>query len=472
MGNAGLTVTQQNSGSMAFGGNLTVHGTNNTLNSPIAFNAAGKTLHFYLPSNIAAGNTLLTVKGSPLDIRSSTIGVGLLGGGTPLKAGDSVTLIDASAQGLSADASYTNTTTGMVGISKIYDFDLSANTKKLLATVTGAQASDPAVRKSPAEGQAAAVSLVTQGADLAAGAGLGNARSATRSAAHVAGTASRGGAGADGLGVTGFGATSGGTSRYNTGSHVDANSLSFIVGLAKMWQAPCADVLGGVFFETGFGSYNSHNRLQDGGSLKGEGDSRYVGGGLMGRVDLTESALQGLYAEASLRAGSLYADYKSGALPNSDLRASYDTNTAYYGAHTGLGYIWLLGENANLDLYAKYFWAHTNANSVTILGDDVRFKAVNSHRTRLGGRLSYELNEYITPYIGAAWEYEFDGKAKSVVAGTGAPAPSLKGSTGVGELGLSWQPAAESQFSIDAGVQGYTSMREGVSGNLQIKYEF
>ena len=102
----------------------------------------------------------------------------------------------------------------------------------------------------------------------------------------------------------------------------------------------------------------------------------------------------------------------------------------------------------------------------------MHFEAVNSHRTRLGGRLSCALNEYITPYIGAAWDYEFDGKAKSVVAGEGAPAPSLKGSTGVGELGLSWQPSAESAVSIDAGIQGYTGMREGVSGSLQFKYEF
>ena len=82
------------------------------------------------------------------------------------------------------------------------------------------------------------------------------------------------------------------------------------------------------------------------------------------------------------------------------------------------------------------------------------------------------LNEYITPYIGAAWDYEFDGKARSVIMGESAPAPALKGSTGVGELGLTWQPALESVFSVDLGVQGYTGMREGVSGNVQLKFEF
>ena len=82
------------------------------------------------------------------------------------------------------------------------------------------------------------------------------------------------------------------------------------------------------------------------------------------------------------------------------------------------------------------------------------------------------MNERFSPYIGAYWEHEFDGKAKSTVNGNRIDAPTLKGSTGMGELGLSFKPVTDSGFSLDLGVQGYTGVREGVSGSFQMKWEF
>ena len=54
----------------------------------------------------------------------------------------------------------------------------------------------------------------------------------------------------------------------------------------------------------------------------------------------------------------------------------------------------------------------------------------------------------------------------------GIGSPSLKGDTGVGELGLTVRPVKDSGFSFDLGVQGYTGVREGVSGSVQLKLEF
>ena len=95
-------------------------------------------------------------------------------------------------------------------------------------------------------------------------------------------------------------------------------------------------------------------------------------------------------------------------------------------------------------------------------------------RTRVGGRFSYALYDELAPYAGAAWEYEFDGKARATTYGFDVPAPSLKGSTGVGELGISFTPNVLSQnaFAVDLGVQGYTGMRQGISGSVQLKFEF
>ncbi|MDR2861427.1 MAG: hypothetical protein LBV07_02610, partial [Syntrophobacterales bacterium] len=51
-------------------------------------------------------------------------------------------------------------------------------------------------------------------------------------------------------------------------------------------------------------------------------------------------------------------------------------------------------------------------------------------------------------------------------------APSLRGGTGIGELGLTLKPSKDLPLSFDLGVQGYVGKREGVTGSLQTRYEF
>jgi outer membrane autotransporter protein len=105
-------------------------------------------------------------------------------------------------------------------------------------------------------------------------------------------------------------------------------------------------------------------------------------------------------------------------------------------------------------------------------GDPVKFKDVDSSRLRLGSRFAYAVNEYVSPYIGAAWEYEFDGRARASTNGFDIEAPSLRGDTGIGELGVVLKPSKDLPLSFDLGVQGYVGKREGVTGSLQVKYEF
>jgi hypothetical protein len=77
------------------------------------------------------------------------------------------------------------------------------------------------------------------------------------------------------------------------------------------------------------------------------------------------------------------------------------------------------------------------------------------------------------PYIGAAYEREFDGRVEATTNGYALPSPSLEGGTGVGEFGIAVKPAASRpDLSLDIGVQGYTGKREGVTGSLRMKLEF
>jgi len=105
-------------------------------------------------------------------------------------------------------------------------------------------------------------------------------------------------------------------------------------------------------------------------------------------------------------------------------------------------------------------------------GDPIRFDSVDSHRLRAGGRFNYAVNAYIAPYAGLAYEYEFDGKAAATAYDQSIPAPSLQGGTGIGELGLTVKGNKNMPLSIDLGVQGYVGTREGVTGSLQVRYEF
>jgi outer membrane autotransporter protein len=126
---------------------------------------------------------------------------------------------------------------------------------------------------------------------------------------------------------------------------------------------------------------------------------------------------------------------------------------------------------AVLDLYGKYFWTRQAGDTVKLsTGESVRFNDTDSSRVRAGGRFSYTIDDTITPYIGAAWEYEFDGRARATTNGFSMPSPSLRGDTGVGELGLTIR--AGELVSLDLGVQGYAGKREGVTGSAQVKIEF
>jgi outer membrane autotransporter protein len=329
-----------------------------------------------------------------------------------------------------------------------------------LATVTKAGLNEQT--KSLSEGFISGLGLVTQGADMIAGQGMDSAVRAAR--AGLSG----------GYGLATFGTISGGSVRYNTGSHVDMHSVSLLAGLSKGFDLTPGHLTLGAFFEYGNGSYDTHNSFSNAASVKGDGDMYYIGGGILGRMDFVNTGPGHFYAEASGRAGGVHNEYDSSDLRDAfGRKASYDSSSAYYGLHLGAGYVWNITDKASLDLYGKYFWTRQEGDSVRLsTGDPVSFKNVDSQRLRFGSRFAYTVNEYISPYVGAAYEHEFDGKARAATYGYSIDAPKLRGDTGVGELGFTLMPSASLPLSFDLGVQGYVGKREGVTGSLQIKYEF
>ncbi|MDR1035504.1 MAG: autotransporter outer membrane beta-barrel domain-containing protein [Deltaproteobacteria bacterium] len=375
------------------------------------------------------------------------------GGASPLKVGDKVVLMDIGGTIHGAPVNLSSDGSGMQEGFLRYVFDIGFDNKKLMGTVTDAHVDVRA--KVLSEGRVSGLAFLNQGSDLITGSGIKAAMASAR--------------GID-SGITVFEAGQGGRSRYDTGSHVDVDGVSLMTGL--VWRKPfdSGSVFhAGVFLEAGWGSYDSYNSFANAESVHGNGDTSYLGAGGLFRYD----SPGGVYADASVRAGQTRTSFSSTDLRNpSGQKAEYDTDSAYMGAHIGLGYVAHLSDRTTLDLSARYIWTRQGADSVKVLGDTVSFDPVNSRRLRGGARISFAASERVSPYFGAYYEHELDGKARAFDNGFAIDVPDLKGGTGVGELGMAVTPAAGSGLSLDLGVQGYAGIRQGITGRLQLKWEF
>ena len=427
--------------------------------------ARNATLNFISP--VHPTQPLLRVTGDA-DVSGSACNVGLAGG-TSLASGSTLTLLEVDPD-KTLTANNLQRGNGIVQIGSTVAHDITADVNldptigrlsAVTAQVSPGRATDQS--KALSEGFLGGLALNLQGADLVAGRGMD---SAVR--------ASSGTDDAERHGFAGFGALSGGSLRYNTGSHLDMNSLSLLTGLAWGIDLAPGRLTLGAFFEYGNGSYDTHNSFTNAASVDGDGNAYYLGGGILARMDFVNIGPGRFYAEASGRAGKTHNEYDSSDLRDAAGRkADYDSSSPYYGLHFGTGYVWNINDAATLDLYGKYFWTRQQGDSVGLsTGEHLSFDDINSSRLRFGGRFAYILNEHVAPYIGAAWEHEFDGKARAKTNGFDIDAPNLRGNTGIGELGLSLTPSADLPLTIDLGVQGYTGKHEGVTGSLMVKWEF
>ncbi|MDO4840757.1 MAG: autotransporter domain-containing protein, partial [Desulfovibrionaceae bacterium] len=139
----------------------------------------------------------------------------------------------------------------------------------------------------------------------------------------------------------------------------------------------------------------------------------------------------------------------------------------------GIGYVWNITEEHDLDVYGKYMWTRVQGTDDTLTtSDKFEYDDMDSNRIRLGARYTYKGSERFRPYVGAAYEHEFAGSCESTAFDHSVSAPSFKGSSGMGEIGLMMQPSEAIPLSVNLGVQGYVGQKRGVSGNCSLMYEF
>ena len=138
-----------------------------------------------------------------------------------------------------------------------------------------------------------------------------------------------------------------------------------------------------------------------------------------------------------------------------------------------MGYVRQITEKLRADTHIRYFWTRQDGQGTDMLGDRFDFDDADSHRLRLGTRLKYEASEGIVPYVGAAWEHEFDGTTRSSVAfyALDTPSVSMRGDSGVFDLGLDMKPASL-PLTLSAGLRGSVGAREGIGGHMNVVFRF
>ena len=319
---------------------------------------------------------------------------------------------------------------------------------------------DPETEQFSATRQASAA-LMDEGADFVAGEGIDRALQASQCLPG------------EPCGAKAFMAVNGGYSTFKAGTTITMGYGNLVAGLARQCKIGPMGYLAGAFFETGLGRFHSEYETDNSRAIDSEGHDYYYGVGALAKVFLNRDALRGLYAEGSIRYGLMMSDWQSHDINISGRTADWDGRAPYLTAHGGLGYMWDVTDNVTADVYAKYFWGHLWGDDGTICGQKFEFDDIYSSRVRTGARLNFKKDETFSWYLGGAWEHQFDAKSTGSIYGYDVPSTDLRGNTAIAEAGIYFRPKADSDFSFMLGTTGYFGeKREGVTGHLQVRYEF
>ena len=426
----------------ATGNTLTIDGWSGKTNTVQNFNdIAFKNISWKNNGSIL---TITNQNGYTSDLTNTKIKTIHIAGGSNINVGESMTLIKNNGT-LNSIGNVTDTFTAGVAREGLGSTSVDGY-GNVTFKVTSIKLSSQAV--SAAQTRAASAAFVNQGTDLIS---------------DSLDTISRD----DNYGVKTFAAVHGNRSKYDVADDIKINGWSTIVGVGNADKFDNGSEFSwGVFYENGSGNYRTYNSFNNE-FFRGDGSMVYNGGGIAARYENKN----GVYTEGSLRAGMLKNELDN-AMRNVNGSYGYETESAYYGAHIGVGKIISLSDSSDLDIYGKFFHTYTEGDSVTIADDKFDFDSITSDRLRVGARITSNKENKFSTYYGLAYEYEFNGDADMTAQGLRADTQSLQGSSVMAEVGFNYQPTPDSPWSFDLNMRGYTGERQGGSFNVQATYTF
>ena len=392
------------------------------------------------------GKTVLTITaGYTDDLTNTKINLNSIAGGSNIKVGESMTLIDSNIDLTNEVIGETNKNF-TAGVAREGLGSTNVNGNVVTFNIDSIKLSSQAV--SAAQTRAASAAFVNQGTDLISD----SLDTISRDSSY---------------GVKTFAAVHGNRSKYDVADDIKINGWSTIVGVGNADKFDNGSELSwGVFYENGSGNYRTYNSFNNE-FFRGDGSMVYNGGGIAARYENKN----GVYTEGSLRAGMLKNELDN-AMRDVNGSYGYETESAYYGAHIGVGKIISLSDSSDLDVYGKFFHTYTEGDSVTIADDKFDFDSITSDRLRVGARITSNKENKFSTYYGLAYEYEFNGDTDMTAQGLRADTQSLQGSSVMAELGFNYQPTPDSPWSFDLNMRGYTGERQGGSFNVQATYTF
>jgi autotransporter-associated beta strand protein/autotransporter passenger strand-loop-strand repeat protein len=435
-------------------GSLTLYGSDLTaVTGANSLNLGGTQLFYYLGPGVSAGDAILTVQGAVIVDAGTLFSLGFEGGPPALSDGDTILLVDAAA--IASRGFPLRRTSAPNG--DMYWVYVDPNDPSNIVAMLGGFPPFFGQYKAISESRAASLAFVGQGAELLFGQGMESAVAATSGPGTAFGP---------------FWGLSYGQYRYQTGSHVDVGGLSALLGAAVGLDAPGGRLTLGAFLEGGWGNFGSFNEFSGLPSVIGFGKTDYIGGGVLARYDLAKGPLSGLYLEAAARAGRAKGSFGSADLPIFGGPQSMEMAYGYRGLLGGIGYIVPLGGGHSLDLSGKLIWTRQKAVDVAVGDLTMSMEKSDSLRLRLGGRLDLALSESVRPFIGAYFDRELKGELRSGLLGQRLDSPSLRGNSGMGELGVRFKPGPGHPLTLELAAQGFLGKRKGMGGSLLLTVEF
>ena len=401
-------------------------------------------LNFEVDQAVGSTPIVRVIGKQATDIRNSIVTVTLDKNAIPLQKGQEIILLE-NTKTIATDGLQVS-----IDSENLLDYGLSLKvTEKTLGVLVNNVETKLEV-KSIASANLSRIAFVNQGSDLLVGQGIVAGREAAENGRHL------------------FVALQTGSNHYNIDSYIDLEGESVLVGSVWPIDAFGSKVTLGGFIESGWGDYEVENALTAQSAIKGQGETHYRGAGLLAYWSESPLAEQGLYAEASMRLGRADISYQSVA---SSLDIDYDVKGTYWAGHVGLGYRHQFNDENHADLYTKFFYSHQDSDAFVINRNTVQMDTIESMRWRTG--LSY-CHRGFTPegfvfdwQTSLAYEYEFDGKAEGSVDGYRIHESELEGSTGIGEVSITFMPSEDSGTRVRASIQGFVGAREGYIGQIR-----
>jgi hypothetical protein len=259
-----------------------------------------------------------------------------------------------------------------------------------------------------------------------------------------------------------FFSSNAGYKKVNTGSHVESYGFNFALGINN-YDVFLKNLTFAYFLETGYNSFKTTNKLDDGEKIGGTGNNIFFGIGSLLHYKMALSDVNNIAFEGSVNTGVVNTQYGS-EIAGLEYR---NLSTNFMGGHIGATYSIRIERGIYWDNYVKYLY-NINFASKMNLNETNEYNTGNVVSKRVKAGFTYNnANEY---YYGAAVEIEQNGESGGKYYEANVRTTSLKGITYSVNFGLQNIMHRDLTYNLKTNV--FYGKRIGGDFGLTLKYNY